>query len=598
VPSSTPEAADDDTDRIAPKAPAATASSPVRMTIRTPGLPLTRRPTGPAATSLWLPSVGYSSLADVARTATPMQTSGPTPSTATPPRAAHPTPGSNVTLSPNAAPAEIIVGRAPPQVVTITGGSASQTASQPPRPAAADQTGQVPVRVGLYEVATRVARGGMGSVYVCRKAGGADNGRLLTLKVVRQHTIKHELAAESFRHEARIGALFRHPNAHTVIDSGVDEGQPFLILDYIDGGSLADLLVEDTRPSPAIAVAIVLDVLAALHALHETMDAAGKPLGLVHCDVSPENVLVGVNGVARLADFGSARFTAVSNEAQPFAVSKPPCMPPEQFRGDKLDSRSDLYSVGVLLWTALTGQQPFAADDYDKTVINVMRKKIKPPSAYGAPACLDDVCMQALSRSPDGRFVVAGAMAAALRTTATAHNLVESREGVGDWVRRAMGDELAHRHRLVDGMFGGDRGMVTVGGGAAPVEARGSGSRAPGRPTPISTKPVGTKSTPTPPRGERVLGDRPMFAPATLVRLRLTDLQKTIIALASVFAFAATITTGLALSRKPSASANRPRLRPPATAQAPAPGTLPASGTPPSLLAPLAPKAAATQGVP
>ena len=89
-------------------------------------------------------------------------------------------------------------------------------------------------------------------------------------------------------------------------------------------------------------------------------DRTGKLLGLIHCDVSPENILIGVDGVARLADFGSARFYAESNRPQPFSLSKPPWMPPEQFTGDPLDSSSDVYSAGVLLWTALTGHQPFA----------------------------------------------------------------------------------------------------------------------------------------------------------------------------------------------------------------------------------------------
>ncbi|MDB4983636.1 MAG: serine/threonine protein kinase, partial [Myxococcales bacterium] len=424
--------------------------------------------------------------------------------------------------------------------------------------AAPDPAVPRPFRVGPYEVATRLARGGMGSVYVCRKAGG-DHGRLLTLKVVREHTIRQELAAASFRHEALVGSLFRHPNAQTVIDRGVYEDQPFLILDYLEGGSLADLLAEETRPTPAIVVAIVLDVLTALQAMHQTTDPQGKAIGLVHCDVSPENVLVGVNGVARLADFGSARFTAVSNEGQPFAVSKPPYMPPEQFRGDKLDSRSDIYSTGVLLWTALTGQQPFAADDYDQTVMNVMRKKIKPPSAFGAPACLDDVCMQALNRSPDGRFVVAGAMATALRTAAQAQNLIEPREGVGQWVRRAMGDELARRHRLIDVMFSGaaSRSGVSV---VASAPASSEPLRAGGPvPTPHMSPTLIEPARPhsrTPAQGQKVPTPAVRAGRRTRRNQSLTERQQTIIALASVLAFAVTVTIGFAISRKPTGRAS------------------------------------------
>jgi hypothetical protein len=106
-----------------------------------------------------------------------------------------------------------------------------------------------------------------------------------------------------------------------------------------------------------------------------------------------------------------------------------------------------------LLWTALTGHQPFAADTYEQTAMNVLRKKIKPPSAYGAPACLDDVCMQAMDHSPDGRFMVANAMATALRTAARSENLIDSREGVGRCVRGALGDVLVDRHRRIEAAF-------------------------------------------------------------------------------------------------------------------------------------------------
>jgi serine/threonine protein kinase len=528
------------------------------MTIRTPGLPVSRR-AGPNPTTISLssPSVSYTSLADIGRTS-----AAPEPA-----RGARPTPFPTVVISSESPrPIDHTVQASAPRIVTIRSSSGTSTAAGTHEQASVAGAGAAPhapapVRVGGYEVATRIARGGLGSVYVCRKAGG-DHGRLLTLKVVREHTIEQALAAASLHHEALVGSLFRHPNAQTVIDSGIYGGQPFLILEYLDGASLADLLAEETRPTPSIVVSIVLDVLSALHAMHQTTDPKGKPLGLVHCDVSPENVLVGVNGISRLADFGSARFTTVANERQPFAVSKPPYMPPEQFRGDKLDSRSDLYATGVLLWTALTGQQPFVADDYDQIVMNVMRKKIKPPSAYGAPACLDDVCMQALSRSPDGRFVVAGAMAAALRTAAQANNLIESREGVGQWVRRAMGDELARRHRLVDAMFSGVGAAEVVGAGlgrATRGEPHGASQPAPTRVLPTQT----AGPSRTPPQGQKVL--QPGRKRQTRPRPTLTERQQTIIALASVLAFAATVTIGFVLSRK-SPDAGRAGTREAATA--------------------------------
>lgn len=403
------------------------------------------------------------------------------------------------------------------------------------------QTAALPFRVGRYEVATRIARGAMGSVYVCRDTTRPEPRRLLTLKVVRQHAVKQELALASFDHEALIGSLYRHPNAQTVIDRGVFEEQPFLVLDYVDGACLADLVTDETRPPPAVVVTIVLDVLAALGALHRTTDSAGNVLGLIHCDVSPENILIGVDGIARLADFGSARFYAEADRPQPFSLSKPPWMPPEQFTGDRLDSSSDVYSAGVLLWTALTGHQPFAAEGYDQTVLNVMNKKIPPPSALGAPACLDGVCMQAMSRFRDRRFVLADAMAAALRGTAMGENLVASREMVSGWVQRAVGDDLAARRRLIASVFG----TAEAPRDPQPLGDPGAARRDGARPR-------------TPAGAEKVLSARTMYMPAAdvtdadtgpIAGATPSPQQKRLIAVI-VVTVAMTVTFSLALALK------------------------------------------------
>jgi eukaryotic-like serine/threonine-protein kinase len=447
-------------------------------------------------------------------------------------------------------------------------------------------------RVGRYEVAARIARGAMGSVYVCRDTTGPSIGRLLTLKVVRQHSVKQDLAIASFNHEALIGSLFRHPNAQTVIDHGVFEDQPYLVLDYVDGGCLADLFTEQTRPTPAVVVTILLDVLTALGALHRTTDSAGQLLGLIHCDVSPENVLVGADGVTRLADFGSARFFATSNQAQPFSLSKPPWMPPEQFTGDRLDSSSDVYSAGVLLWTALTGHQPFAAEDYDQTVMNVMRKNVPPPSTLGAPACLDGVCMQALSRFRDRRFLLTDAMAAALRATASAEGLIASRETVGKWVQSVMGDELGQRRLLIASVFNGAHAPRDVGPQVDPS--------APAR---VANRPR------TPAGAEKVLSSRTIFMPAAAEAAKEEDessprspdrqrtpleQQRTVAIVAAAITLVVTLTVGLALkswaghrtraARDPGAELAPPAAPPavpPAAAPAPTSVSAPLPTTPP-----------------
>jgi serine/threonine protein kinase len=309
-------------------------------------------------------------------------------------------------------------------------------------------------RVGNYDVITRIAQGGMGSIYLCRRS--AENGfqRLFVLKAVRQHSAQTEAAIRSFQREARIGGLLIHPNVLSVIDVGTYQDQPFLILDYVDGASLSDLLADGentVKPPPSVVVTIFLDALRGLQRAHDATGLDGKPLGLVHGDFSPHNILVGTDGSARLTDFGSARLTALAEDRAEGGspLGKPSYMSPEQLQGETIDHRTDIFSVGVALWTALTGQKLFTDPSYEKTVMNVLRKKIPPPSSLGAPAALDQVCLRALSRTPGGRYSSAEEMAQDLLQAAGGAHLVANPHQVGRWVQQSVGDVLAERRRRV-----------------------------------------------------------------------------------------------------------------------------------------------------
>jgi serine/threonine protein kinase len=326
-------------------------------------------------------------------------------------------------------------------------------------------------RVGAYEVATRIAQGGMGSIYVCRRAAAGSGQRLFILKVVRQHSTQIEQALRSFRREARVGALIRHPNLQTVVDQGDYNGQPFLILDYIEGASLADVLANDKKPPVGVVIAVLLDVLRGLQRAHALVDEKGLPRGLVHGDISPQNILVGVDGAARLTDFGSTRFTAEGRSSEDDrdagAIGKPAFMAPEQLRAEPIDARTDIFALGTVLWTAVTGQALFAADSYDQIVMKVLKRKIPPPSDFGAPAFLDEVVLRALSRYVDGRYPSAEEMAEALLSGANANGLLASPYEVGQWVRREFAEAVGERRRRIQQVFGGAGRRA-----AAPVAAR------------------------------------------------------------------------------------------------------------------------------
>ncbi len=328
----------------------------------------------------------------------------------------------------------------------------SNTGAPPASAAAVTST----FRVGAYEVAIRIAQGAMGSIYVCRRTGAGAFQRLYTLKVVRQHASQTEVAVKSFAREARIGGMLNHPNLQVLVDVGAYQNQPFLILDYIEGTSLGELLIDERRPPPGVVVAIMLDLLRGLQYVHAITDQEGRRLGLVHADISPQNVLVGVDGSARLTDFGSARHAHDDDagDADPGTIGKPAFMAPEQLLGQSLDSRTDIFSVGAVMWTALTGQSLFAGETYDQTVMKVLKRKIPPPSEFGGPPSLDAIVLKALSRSPEGRYTNAEEMARELLDAAAADRLVASASEVGQWVRREFGELLADRRRKIQEVFG------------------------------------------------------------------------------------------------------------------------------------------------
>jgi len=313
-----------------------------------------------------------------------------------------------------------------------------------------------PFRVGAYEVAARLAQGGTGSIYLCRRAGGHGFRRLYALKVIRQHADEKD-AAESFQREAFLGAFLDHPNLQRVIEVGTYEQQPFLVLDYVEGASLGDLLLDGVRPPVRAVVSIVLDVLRGLQYAHTVTDERGAPLEIVHGDISPSNVLVGVDGCARVTDFGCASLGRERRENRSRVArfgGRPSFTAPEILCGEAADARSDVFSVGVMMWQLLTGQKLFPGDSYDQTVVAVMRKRIPPPSTLGSPACLDDVCLRACVRAVDGRFASANEMAEELTRVASAQGLLAGTDEAGTWVRREWGEKLAERRRWADEAFG------------------------------------------------------------------------------------------------------------------------------------------------
>ena len=263
---------------------------------------------------------------------------------------------------------------------------------------------------GRYQIVERMAEGAMGIVY---RGVRTKLNRAVAIKVMHASLPGVMAARERFEREAKLMALLEHPHCVSVIDYGLHNDKPYVVMELVRGRSLHELIVEQGRFDIPRAADIVRQVLSGLAHAHEQ--------GIIHRDVKPANIMItpkaplGVH--ARILDFGLARLCAQTTSlTDGVAVGTPSYMAPEQCKGEKVDERADIYACGVMLFELVTGRKPFLADD----PIVIIKKQIEllpprmgevAPGDYGA---LEEVVQRALAKDPDDRFGSATAMSAAI----------------------------------------------------------------------------------------------------------------------------------------------------------------------------------------
>jgi serine/threonine-protein kinase len=306
--------------------------------------------------------------------------------------------------------------------------------------------------IGRYALFDEIASGGMASVHVGRLLGPAGFSRTVAIKRLHPQFARDPEFLTMFMDEARLAARIRHPNVVPTLDVVSAQGEIFLVMEYFHGESFAKLLVlakaAGGAPPIAVSCAIVAAALHGLHAAHEAKDEAGEPLGIVHRDVSPQNILVGADGIARVLDFGIAKAQGraqVTREGQ--VRGKMAYVAPEQFLVGKADRKADVYAASVVLWEALTGQRLFLGETEAQTVARVLNDAVAAPSSI-APAvspALDQLVLRGLSRKPEERFDTARDMARALEAVAPPSTPAQ----VAEWVEGVLGAALAERASVV-----------------------------------------------------------------------------------------------------------------------------------------------------
>jgi serine/threonine-protein kinase len=307
-----------------------------------------------------------------------------------------------------------------------------------------------------YETLLKLAAGGMATVYVGTVRGALGFRQLVAIKKPHPHLLadpeyKRELIAE-----ARLASMIHHANVVDVRDVEVIGDSVSLVMDYIEGASLGDLLVAASKGgpkvTPGVAVRIVLDALAGLHAAHELTDERGRPVGLVHRDISPQNILVGTDGVSRVTDFGVAKFARKGGPSttEGSLKGKLAYMAPEYLRGETIDRAFDVFAMGVVLWEALTGKRLFRGEHEADTLQKVLYQPAPAVSTIAPEmAALDPVIEAALSKDRASRFTNAAAMAAALEQAARSAGMVAGYTDVAALVRAAAGADLEERRSLL-----------------------------------------------------------------------------------------------------------------------------------------------------
>ncbi|WP_164017685.1 serine/threonine-protein kinase [Pyxidicoccus trucidator] len=259
-------------------------------------------------------------------------------------------------------------------------------------------------RIGKYEVVTPLGTGGMAQVLVARARGPEGLGRLVALKRILPHLTADPSIVQQFLDEARIGLRLSHPNLVHVYDFGEAQGAYYIAMELVRGVDLDRLIRFLKGPlEPAAAVAVVVQALQGLHAAHGLKGEDGAPLQLVHRDLSPHNLMVGFDGRVKVLDFGVAKARAQRTVTLPGIVKgKPLYMSPEQARGQRLDARSDLFAMGLILYEALTGRRAFDRGDELASMQAICDERLPRPDALPLP--LWDVLEVALAKQPQARF--------------------------------------------------------------------------------------------------------------------------------------------------------------------------------------------------
>lgn len=311
--------------------------------------------------------------------------------------------------------------------------------------------------IGRYEFLAPIAQGGMAAVWAARQRGSRGFSKVVAIKTMLPTISEDPRFERMFLDEAQIASKIRHEHVVEILDLGEENEILYLVMEWVDGESLSVLrrrAAEHEGIPLRLAARIVADACAGLHAAHELTDDEGNPIGLVHRDVSPQNILVGYDGNVKILDFGVAKIAGRTADTTSIghARGKPPYMAPEQALGKPIDRRADVFSLGIIFYQLLVGRHPFRGENDIATLHNIITEQAVARPREVNPAITESVealSLRAIERDPQRRFQTAQEFELALDALLDAQLGRVRQEEIGRFLSESMGTAQEERRSTI-----------------------------------------------------------------------------------------------------------------------------------------------------